>query len=335
MKAEVVVSRWPIAGGFRISRGTKHEAVVVEVTVVGDGSWGRGEAVPYSRYGESVEAVEAELRQLVLEDGDRQDQWADASAQLKLGAARNAVDCALWDWDSRRLGQPACALAGVQRPSPVPTAYTLSVDTPAAMADKARRERGRPCFKLKASGQDDLARIEAVHAACPETPLIVDANEGWSVADYRTMAPVLGALGVMLIEQPFAADADGALATLPRPVPVCADESFMRRSQLVEIARRYDAVNVKLDKTGGFTEALACVRAARSQGLQVMLGCNVCTSLGIAPSFLLVGEADYVDLDGPLLLTRDRVGGAIWDGTRLHPPALWGSEEDARAHPKA
>lgn len=325
MRLDVGVSRWPIAGGFRISRGAKHEAVLVEVTVTGDGVSGRGEAVPYPRYGESVEAVVAELQAVRLSGDDRVSFWAEAERQLTLGAARNALDCALWDWESRRTGRPVHALAGVAPPAPVPTAFTLSVGTPEAMADAARRERGRPCFKLKASGEDDLARVAAVHAACPETPLIVDANEAWSVETYEQLVPELHALGVILIEQPFAAARDEELADLARPIPVCADESFMRRSQLAGFVGRYDAVNVKLDKTGGLTEALACVREARTLGLRVMLGCNVCTSLGIAPSFMLTEHADFIDLDGPLLLTTDRDGGAVWDGARLHPPRLWGT----------
>lgn len=324
MKLEVGVSRWPIAGGFRISRGAKHEAVVVEAIVTSGGVSGRGEAVPYARYGESVEAVVAELQAVALSGDDRESLWAEAEEQLALGAARNALDCALWDWESRRTGRPVHALAGVSPPRPVPTAFTISVDAPGAMAEKARRERGRPCFKLKAGGEDDLARVAAVHEACPETPLIVDANEGWSVEAYDHLVPELRALGVILIEQPFPAGRDDVLSELSRPVPVCADESFMRREQLVDLVGRYDAVNVKLDKTGGLTEALACVREARGLGLRLMLGCNVCTSLGIAPSFMLTDHADFIDLDGPLLLTSDRAGGAVWDGARLHPPRLWG-----------
>ncbi len=339
MKIDVAVSRWPIAGGFRISRGIKLEAEVVEVTVSEGGVHGRGEAVPYSRYGESTAAVLEELGALTdLGTGGREARWRRASGMLRLGAARNALDCALWDWDSRRTGRPAWVLAGVPAPGPVATAFTLSVDTPEAMAAKARRERDRPFFKLKAAGEDDLARVAAVREACPATPLIVDANEAWSVEAYETLAPALRQLGVVLIEQPFAADRDEVLAELPHPVPVCADESFMRRSQLEALARCYDAVNIKLDKTGGLTEALACVEAARAHGLGVMLGCNVCTSLGIAPSFLLAGRADYIDLDGPLLLTADREGGAIWDGASLHPPMCWGqpvSEEDAGADAEA
>lgn len=329
MKLEVTVSHWPITGGFRISRGIKHEAEVIEVTVSDGGVVGRGEAVPYARYGEATEEVVAELKALVVRGGTG---FGEAK-QLRTGAARNALDAALWDWESQRQRKPVWELLGLRAPLPVTTAFTLSVDTPDAMATRARRERGRPFFKLKAAGEGDLERVIAVHDACPETPLIVDANEGWSVEAYESLAPAFADLGVVLIEQPFATGEDAVLASLDRPVPVCADESFMRVGQLADLASRYDAVNVKLDKTGGLTEAVVCMRAAHTLGLDVMLGCNVCTSLGIAPMFMLVGEAQYVDLDGPLLLSRDREGGVVWDGERLHPPHLWGfgSEEDASA----
>ncbi|MEM1031897.1 MAG: dipeptide epimerase [Myxococcota bacterium] len=319
---DVAVRRFPIAGGFRISRGAKTEAEVVEVRVRGAGHCGRGEAVPYARYGASVGSVVAALEGMA--DGDL-DTLRRGWSGLTCSVARNALDGALIDWACRFRGRSVAHILGVSPPVPVVTAFTLSVDTPEKMAARARCEQHRRLFKLKVRGDDDdLARVEAVHRACPDTPLIVDANEGWTLARYRREARGLASLGVVLLEQPLPADADHVLHGEPRPVPLCADESFLERRQLPALRDRYDAVNVKLDKVGGLTEAIPVIEEAEACGLDVMLGCNVCSSLGVAPLFHLAPRAAYVDLDGPLLLEEDRPNGVTERDGLLHPPKLWG-----------
>jgi L-alanine-DL-glutamate epimerase-like enolase superfamily enzyme len=245
---------------------------------------------------------------------------------LPPGAARNALDCAYWDLEAKRAGQPVWQLCGLPPLEAVTTAYTLSLDAPEAMGRAAAENAARPLLKLKLAGPDDLARVEAVRANAPETRLIVDANEGWSLDDYEALAPKLAALGVVLIEQPLPAGQDAPLAGTQRPVPVCADESCHATDSLAEIAGRYDVVNIKLDKTGGLTEALKLKQAAQAQGFQVMVGCMLATSLAMAPAVLVAQGASFVDLDGPLLLAGDRPGGLTYDGSTLHPPepALWG-----------
>ena len=321
---------WPLAGSFTISRGTRTtaEPVVVEISVAGDDGrvvLGRGECVPYARYGESVAGVVAAIEGLRarIEAGlDR----IGLQDLLPPGAARNALDCAYWDLEAKRAGQPVWQLSGLPPLGAVITAYTLSLDTPEAMGRAAAENAARPLLKLKLAGPDDLARVEAVRANAPETRLIVDANEGWSLDDYVALAPKLAALGVALIEQPLPAGQDAALAGTLRPVPVCADESCHATDSLAEIAGRYDAVNIKLDKTGGLTEALKLKQAAEAQGFQIMVGCMLATSLAMAPAVLVAQGAGFVDLDGPLLLAGDRPGGLTYDGSTLHPPepALWG-----------
>ncbi len=326
---------WPLAGSFTISRGTRTSAepVVVELTDPGDAhagdhgrvATGRGECVPYARYGETVDGVIAAIEGLRarLEDGlDRR----GLQALLPAGAARNALDCAYWDLEAKRAGHPVWRLCGLAPLDAVTTAYTLSLDTPEAMGRAAAANAARPLLKLKLAGPDDLARVEAVRANAPETRLIVDANEGWTLDDYVELAPKLARLGVVLIEQPLPAGQDAPLAGLPRPVPVCADESCHATESLAGIAGRYDAVNIKLDKTGGLTEALALKQAALAQGYQIMVGCMLATSLAMAPAVLIAQGAAFVDLDGPLLLKRDRPEGLRYQGSTLHPPepALWG-----------
>ncbi len=321
---------WPLAGSFTISRGsrTTAEPVVVELSVAendGRAATGRGECVPYARYGETVDGVIAAIEGLRarIEDGlDR----TGLQALLPPGAARNALDCAYWDLAAKRAGQPVWRLCGLSPPEPVTTAYTLSLDTPEAMGRAAAVHAARPLLKLKLAGPDDLARVEAVRANAPGTRLIVDANEGWSLDDYVALAPKLARLGVVLIEQPLPAGQDMALAGLRRPVPVCADESCHATESLAELTGRYDAVNIKLDKTGGLTEALELKQAALAQGYQIMVGCMLATSLAMAPAVLVAQGAAFVDLDGPLLLKRDRPEGLRYDGSSLHPPepALWG-----------
>ena len=316
---------WPIAGTFTISRGSKTSAEVVVVEIAEGKSRGVGECVPYARYGESIESVIAEIEhhRVALEDG------ADRAAIQELlppGAARNAVDCALWDLEAKASGKPAWKLAGLKAPRDLMTAYTLSLAAPDEMALAAAQNLHRPLLKLKLSGAQDLDRVRAVSRAAPQSKLIVDANEGWSVEDYRKLAPRLRELNVILIEQPFPAGDDEALREVEKPIPVCADEACHDSTTLAGLAGKYQAVNIKLDKTGGLTEALKMAREAQAQGFQIMVGCMVASSLAMAPAFLVGQQASLVDLDGPLLLARDRPHGFGFDGSFMHPASgdLWG-----------
>ncbi|GIK98092.1 MAG: dipeptide epimerase [Alphaproteobacteria bacterium] len=316
---------WPIAGTFTISRGSKTAAEVVVVEIAEGDHRGRGECVPYQRYGESIEGAVAQIESLrtELEGGlDR----AGLQRALPPGAARNAVDCALWDLEAKRAGRRAWQLAGLPEPQPTVTAYTLSLDTAEKMGAAAKANAHRPLLKLKLAGPEDLDRVRAVHANAPQARLIVDANEGWTAEVYTKLAPELAALAVEMIEQPLPASDDAALAGIRRPVPVCADESAHDRAGLAKLAGKYDAINIKLDKTGGLTEALALAAAARTAGLQIMVGCMVATSLAMAPALLVAGQARWVDLDGPLLLAKDRDPGLAFAGSLIHPApaALWG-----------
>lgn len=322
MRLTARVERWPIRGRFTISRGAKTEAEVVVVEIRADGACGRGECVPYPRYGETADAVVRVIGELDTEGLTR----ARLQTLLPAGAARNAVDCALWDLEAKRLARPVWQLAGLKQPEPVLTAFTLSLDTPERMGAMARENALRPLLKLKLSGSGDLERVRAVRVNAPNAAFIVDANEAWSVEDYRFLAPELDRLGVSLIEQPFKAGEDLALAGLARPVPVCADESCHTSDDLARLVGAYDAVNIKLDKTGGLTEALALRQAAMAMGLKIMVGCMVATSLAMAPALLLAQGVDWVDLDGPLLLAEDRVPGLSYQGSTVFPPALtlWG-----------
>jgi L-alanine-DL-glutamate epimerase-like enolase superfamily enzyme len=316
---------WPIAGTFTISRGSKTAADVVVVEIREGAHVGRGECVPYPRYDETIAgaiaAIEA-LRPQVERGLDR----AALQTALKAGAARNAIDCALWDLEAKRAGRSAWQLAGLTPPQPATTAYTLSLGSVESMAAAARTNAARPLLKLKLSGPGDLERVRAVHENAPRARLIVDANEAWTPEIYAALAPQLALLGVELIEQPLPAGADGPLAGLQRPVPVCADESCHDTASLAHIAGKYDAVNIKLDKTGGLTEALRLAAAAKAAGLGIMVGCMVATSLAMAPALLLAADARWLDLDGPLLLARDREHGLVFEGSRVRPatPALWG-----------
>jgi len=317
---------WPLAQAFAISRGIKTEAHVVVVTLIQDGAVGRGECVPYARYGESVESVLAEVDRVAdtLRAGaDR----SEIQEMLAPGAARNAIDCALWDLEAKRSGAPVWRLAGLEKsPVALTTAYTISLGSPEEMARSAAANAHRPLMKLKLTGAGDLERVAAVREAAPATALIVDANEGWSIDMVEPFSAALARLGVELIEQPLPADRDEALASVVHPVPICADESAHSRAGLAALVGRYDAINIKLDKTGGLTEALALKDAALLAGLDIMVGCMVGTSLSMAPAFLLAQGARFVDLDGPLLLGRDRDEGFRFDGSIMHPPqaALWG-----------
>ena len=319
------VERWPIAGAFTIARGSKTEAVVVTVEIAEDGVTGRGEGTPYSRYGETPQSVLAEIEaeRGAVEAGGH---LPEPQAMMRPGAARNAIDCALWDLRAKREGRRVHELLGLKPPSPLKTAYTLSLAEPEVMAEQARANARRPLLKLKIGGAGDLDRVEAVRRAAPRCRLIVDANEGLTLDELRRLAPEFARLGVQLIEQPLKAGEDEALEGYACPVPLCADESLHTRAELAVCARRYQVANIKLDKAGGLTEALALKAEALAAGMQIMVGCMVSTSLAMAPAMILAQGADYVDLDGPLLLARDREPGLTYVGSMIEPPppALWG-----------
>jgi len=321
----VEVERWPIRGGFTISRGSKHEAVVV-VATVSDGRYrGRGECVPYARYGETVENVVTAVEACASEIASGANR-ADLGTFLPAGAARNAIDCALWDFEAKRSGSSAAKLAGLLPLHAVETAFTISLASPEVMAANAREASGYPLLKLKLGGDGDEARLVAVRDAVPHARLIADANEAWQPYEVESLLAVAAAVGVELVEQPLPAGNDEILAHVERLVPVCADESVHDRASLDLLVGRFDAVNIKLDKTGGLTEALVVAARARALWLKVMVGSMVATSLAMAPALLLAQDADFVDLDGPLLLARDRVPGLAYDGGIIAPPTsgLWG-----------
>ncbi len=317
---------WPIKGSFRIARGAKTAADVVVVEIADDRATGRGECVPYPRYGETPAGVIAEIERLRSDIAGGLTR-AELQQHLKPGAARNAIDCALLDWEAKATGKSAADLLGLPAPLPVRTAYTISLDTPDAMADAARvASQTYRLLKLKIAGAGDLERVEAVRSAAPSATLIADANEGWRVDDLQHLTPELARLGVALIEQPLKAGEDEALLGFKSPVPLCADESCHARADLARIIGRYSHINIKLDKAGGLTEAVALAREASAAGLKLMIGCMVSTSLSIAPAMLLTPLAEFVDLDGALLLERDRVPSLATRGDELLPPTreLWG-----------
>jgi L-alanine-DL-glutamate epimerase-like enolase superfamily enzyme len=325
---ELTVARetWPIRGAFTISRGSRTEAHVVVATIRDSDVVGRGECVPYPRYGESVDSVTAQIEQMRGQVASGVDRMG-LMRMVPAGAARNAIDCALWDLEAKQARAPAWQLAGLPPLGTVVTAYTLSIDTPAAMGEAARANATRPLLKVKLKGDaDDEARVRAIRHGAPAARLIIDANEAWTPDIYRRLVPALAALRVELIEQPFPQSDDGALAALPRPIPVCADESAHDSLTLDQVVGKYDVVNIKLDKTGGLTDALAFKRAAEAAGLTIMVGCMVGTSLAMAPGMLIAQGAAFVDLDAPLLLARDRDPGLRYDGSTVFPPepALWG-----------
>lgn len=322
---EITVERWPIAGTFTISRGSKTEAAVV-VCTLRDGPYaGRGECVPYARYGESLDSVCAEIEKLrsALAAGATR---ADIAGLIGAGAARNAVDCALWDLEARRAGRRVADLVGLPPLKALTTAVTVSFGDAQTMAASARALSGRPVIKVKVGGEDDEERIWAVAQAAPDSRIILDANEGWTDDNVAENIAAAAALGIALIEQPLPAGRDGKLRHIARPVPICADESVHATNDIEALVGLYDAVNIKLDKAGGLTEALLLRDKARQCGLSIMVGCMVGTSLAMAPAVLLAQGADYVDLDGPLLLARDRDPGLHYQGSLVSPPqaALWG-----------
>ena len=319
---------WPLAAAFVISRGAKTEANVVVVEVSNGACAGRGEAVPYARYGETPDSVAAQISAArgTLHGLNASVGREHLQSVLPAGAARNALDCALWDLEAKSSGTTVADLLGLVLPGPILTAYTLSLDTPDAMAAKARAVAHLPLLKLKLGGVGDDVRLRAVRAARPDARLIVDANESWTAELLKPLLAAALEARVEVVEQPLPASDDAALEWRQREVPVCADESLHTRSDLPRLAQRYDAINVKLDKAGGLTEAVALVADAREHGLEIMVGCMVATSLAMAPAILLAQGARWVDLDGPLLLARDRGPGvSIINGIIAPPPAgLWG-----------
>lgn len=321
MQIEVSRDVFQLAQVFTISRGSRTEAKVLTVRVSDGKHQGWGECVPYARYDETLESVEAEIAGLPAEFSRR-----SLMDLLPAGAARNAVDCALWDLESKRAGKRARDLAGLPVPGPEITAYTLSLGTPEAMQSQAAENAHRPLLKIKLGTPDDMPRLEAVRAGAPNARIIVDANEGWSAEVYADLAPHLVRLGVALVEQPLPAGDDDALIGMDRPVPVCADESCHDRASLPGLKGKYDVINIKLDKTGGLTEALELRKAAIVEGYGIMVGCMVGSSLAMAPATLLAQGAMVTDLDGPLLLAEDRDTPLIFDDAGVHPPeaALWG-----------
>lgn len=317
----VTADSFALARTFTISRGSKTEARVLTVRVTRGGVTGWGECEPYSRYGESLDSVTATL--LALPEGISRTALQQA---LPPGAARNALDCALWDLEAKTAGLRAWQIAGLPAPRPVPVAFTLSLDTPADMARQAAANAHRPLLKIKLGTPDDMPRLEAVRAGAPRSRLIVDANEGWTPEVYTDLAPHLLRLGVAMVEQPLPAGADAMLAEIARPLPVCADESCHGADSLAALKGKYDLVNLKLDKTGGLTEALRARTEAQRLGFGLMVGCMVGSSLAMAPAVLLAQGAHYCDLDGPLLLSQDRDTPLHYDASGVHPPekALWG-----------
>jgi L-Ala-D/L-Glu epimerase len=325
LHVESRMESWPIAGSFTISRGAKREAVTVVAEVSQDGVTGRGECVPYPRYGETPEAALETLRAVADAIAGGLTREALQSA-MPPGAARNALDCALIDLAAKRASQRAWTVLGQSEPKACTTAYTISLGTPEAMTEATAKAAHRPLLKIKLGGESDPARIAAVRRAAPKSELIVDANEAWTAENLEQNLNACAEAGVTLVEQPLPAGQDDVLGRIKRPIAVCADESVHDRKSLDGLRGRYDAVNIKLDKTGGLTEALAMADAARALGFDIMVGCMVATSLSMAPAMLLTPLARFVDLDGPLLLARDRDHGLRYDGSLVYPPeaTLWG-----------
>ncbi|WP_420542225.1 N-acetyl-D-Glu racemase DgcA [Sediminimonas qiaohouensis] len=321
VQVSVTRDTFRLAQVFTISRGSRSEAEVLTVRISDGGVTGWGECVPYARYDETLDSVSAQIEAL-----PGQFDRAGLYDLLPAGAARNAVDCALWDLEAKRAGKRVWELAGLPAPGPEVTAYTLSLDTPEKMRAQAAEHAHRPLLKIKLGTPDDMPRLEAVRDGAPDARIIIDANEGWSAAIYADLAPHLQRLGVALVEQPLPAGEDEALRGMARPVPVCADESCHDRASLPGLAGKYDVVNIKLDKTGGLTEALALRQEATRQGYRIMVGCMVGSSLAMAPAVLVAQGAMVTDLDGPLLLAEDREEHLQYDAAGVHPPAasLWG-----------
>lgn len=325
LQLEAIPEAFPIAGRFVISRGAKTEAHVIRVTLRSGVNAGHGECVPYGRYGETIQSVLGQIEMIKpqIEAGCSR---AELQSAMHAGAARNAIDCALWDMEAKISGVPAFATIGLGDLVNVVTAYTLSLGTPDEMGAAARAASYRPLLKIKVGGDGDIERLAAVRQGAPNSAIIVDANEGWTNDNVATNMAAAAALGVVLIEQPLPVGQDEILSCIAHPVSICADESVHETSDLAALANRYDAVNIKLDKSGGLTEALEMQRTANRLGLDVMIGCMVGTSLAMAPALMLARTAKYVDLDGPLLLAKDRQPGLRYEGSTVYPPLpeLWG-----------
>jgi L-alanine-DL-glutamate epimerase-like enolase superfamily enzyme len=319
------IERFPTAGSWTISRGSVTEVEVVTAEASLGGHTGRGECRPYPRYDEFAEGVVADIEAVAARLGGDID-GIDLYPLMAPGAARNAVDCALWDLRAKLAGKRVWQLAGLAAPKPLVTAYSLSLDTPEAMQAKAALNAARPLLKVKLGGAGDLERIRAVRAGAPKARIIVDANEGWTPESYAELAPELLRLGVALVEQPLPAWDDAALGDMARPLPVCADEACHDTASLAQMAGKYDMINIKLDKTGGLTEALKLKAQAEAMGIRIMVGCMLASSLAMAPAVLVAQGAEIVDLDGPLLLAADRDHPLKYDAEGVHPPTpeLWG-----------
>lgn len=325
LRLTVVEDVFSVAGTFTISRGSRTEIRVVAATLSDGVHTGRGECVPYARYGETVDGVMEAILGAANDLGDGLDRQG-LQDRLAPGAARNALDCAFWDLEAKRAGKPVWQLAGLTAPKPIETAFTLSLGAPESMRDAAVKNAERPLLKVKLGTDDDLGRIEAVRSGAPNSRIIVDANEGWTVEQYLALAPALVRLGVALVEQPLPAGKDDALRQIERVLPVCADESCHDRASLSHLKGKYDAINIKLDKTGGLTEALLMRDAAVAEGFDIMVGCMLGTSLAMAPAFFVAQGAAFADLDGPLLLAADREVPIRYEGSTMQvpDPALWG-----------
>ena len=325
LSLRTTIERWPLAQTFAISRGAKTEAVTVTAEISDGAHTGRGECVPYTRYNETPESVVADINAMkdLIETGLSR---GDLQRFMPAGSARNAIDCALWDLEAKQSGKRVFELAGLTEPQPLITAFTISLDTPEKMAEAASKVAGWPLLKIKLGQAGDPLRLKAVRGAAPNAELIVDANEGWTPDNLTENFAACIEAGVTLIEQPLPADNDDALATIKRPIPVCADESLRNNALLTELVRKYDALNIKLDKAGGLTEALALTDEAVRLGFSIMAGCMVGTSLSIAPALLFAQKARVVDLDGPLWLAKDRAPGLRYDDHRVYPASmeLWG-----------
>ncbi len=321
LKFDIHAETFPLANVFTISRGAKTHAHVVRIEVSDGNVTGQGECVPYARYGESVESVTKLLTNLPS------DLTRDALQEIMpAGAARNAIDCALWDLEAKQSGQPVWKLAGIAEPKELTTAYTLSLESADEMRENARKNAFRPLLKLKLGTPEDLPRLQAVRKGAPDSQIMVDANEGWSLGDLSALQPHLEALGIALVEQPLPESDDSGLIGNTFTMPICADESSHTSDGLEELRTKYAIVNIKLDKTGGLTEALKMKAKAQELGFGIFVGCMVGTSLGMAPATLVAQGASFVDLDGPLLLAEDRSHGIRYEGSTMYPPVvdLWG-----------
>lgn len=325
MKLVVSNDSFRLAQVFTISRGSRTQADVITVKLEDNGFAGFGECVPYARYGETMASVNQQIESVRGAIGEGMTR-AELQSALPVGTARNALDCAMWDLEAKQASTTVWKLAGLPEPKPVTTCFTLSLESPEKMLAAATKSNAMPILKIKLGGDGDLDRLRAVRQGAPNSQLVVDANEGWSVDDYHQLAPVMVELGVMLVEQPLPADNDEALKDIDRSLPVCADESCHDSASLEQLLGKYDFINIKLDKTGGLTEALMLKAAAQEAGFKIMVGCMVSTSLAMAPGVLVAQGADVVDLDGPLLLAEDRTPPITFDGAIMSPAphALWG-----------